>query len=375
LVTAVAPGTASITATSEGRSGSATLTVTNVPVASVSVTLTPSTVQVGQTSTATSTVRDANGNVLSGRVTTWSSSNTSIATVNTAGVITTLAPGTITITGTSETRTGSATLTVTAAPVASVVVTLSPSTVSAGQPSTATAVLRDANNNVVTGRVITWQSSNTAVATINSSTGAITTLRDGTSTITGTSEGKSGTATLTVTTLPVSTVTVSLAPSSVVEHATSQATAVLRASNGTTLTNRDITWISSDPTIATVDDAGLVTTLRPGSVTITATSEGRTGNAQLTVTQAAVASVVVTPSTATIESDGALAARRVQLSAKAFDANGRELIGRVFSWSSNKTAVATVSSSGLVTGQDEGTAIISATTGNRTGTAEITVRD
>jgi uncharacterized protein YjdB len=329
-------------------------------------------VTVGQTSQATAVTRDANGNTLTGRTVTWTSSNTSVATVNSSGLVTTLAAGSTTITGTSETKTGTATLTVTVAPVATVTVTLTPSSVNVGQTSQASAVTRDANNNVLTGRTVTWTSSNPNVATVNSA-GLITTLSAGTTTITGTSETKTGTATLTVTNAPVANVTVALSRTSVVEGATSQATATLRDASNNVLTNRVITWSSSNLAIATVDEDGLVTTHRPGSVTITATSETKSGTATLTVTEAAVARVEVTPSTATVAHNGSQAERRVQLTAKAFDANNRELQGRTFTWSSSSNSIATVSNAGLVLGRDDGTVTITASTGGKSDTATITV--
>jgi uncharacterized protein YjdB len=146
-------------------------------------------------------------------------------------------------------------------------------------------VLRDASNNVLTGRAITWTSSNTAVATVNSS-GLVTTLTAGSATITATSESQSGSAALTVTPVPapVASVTVSLASPSVTAGGTTQATAVLRDASNTELTGRVISWASSNTAVATVNSSGLVTTLTAGSATITATSESQSGSAALTVT-------------------------------------------------------------------------------------------
>jgi len=86
LVTGAGSGSATITATSEGKSGTATVTVTTVPVASVTVTPASANLQTGQTVQLTATARDASGNPLSGRVMTWTSTNTSIATVNGSGL-------------------------------------------------------------------------------------------------------------------------------------------------------------------------------------------------------------------------------------------------------------------------------------------------
>jgi hypothetical protein len=88
-----------------------------LPVATVTVTLSGASVQVGQSVQATATLRDASGNTLTGRSVQWSSSNASIATVNAAsGVVTGVAAGSVQITATSETRSGSADLSVTPDP-------------------------------------------------------------------------------------------------------------------------------------------------------------------------------------------------------------------------------------------------------------------
>src|SRR5205085_2223767 len=82
LVSGVTPGSATITATSEGKSGTSSISVTNVPVATVDVTPPSASVQAGQTVQLTATPKDANGAPLSGRTVTWSSSNTAVATVS-----------------------------------------------------------------------------------------------------------------------------------------------------------------------------------------------------------------------------------------------------------------------------------------------------
>src|SRR5205807_2066885 len=82
LVTGVALGTATITATSEGQAGTTTVTVSSVPVASVVVAPSVANILVGDTVQLTATTRDAAGTVLAGRATTWSSSNPSVATVS-----------------------------------------------------------------------------------------------------------------------------------------------------------------------------------------------------------------------------------------------------------------------------------------------------
>jgi uncharacterized protein YjdB len=292
MITALIAGATMITASAEGVSGSASLTVNATPpvaVASVSVSLSASSVVAGQSAQATATIKDASGNSLSGRVVTWESSNPGVATVSAAGTISTIAVGTTTITATSEGVAGSATLTVTAAPpapVATVSVSLSASSLVAGQTGQATATLKDAGGNTLSGRVVTWQSSAPGVATISSS-GGIAAIAAGTTTITATSEGKTGTATLTVTAAPpvaVASVTVSPTTASVQAGGTQQYTAVTRDASGNILTGRTITWGSNALGVATVSAGGLATAIATGSATITATSGTVSGTATINVT-------------------------------------------------------------------------------------------
>src|SRR5205814_1441854 len=102
------------TATSEGQNGAAAITVTPVPVASVTVTPATAGVAVGSTVQLTATPKDANGNPLTGRVVTWQSSNSAIASVNGSGLVSGVAAGgPVTITATSEGRSGTSAITVT----------------------------------------------------------------------------------------------------------------------------------------------------------------------------------------------------------------------------------------------------------------------
>jgi alpha-tubulin suppressor-like RCC1 family protein len=169
-------------------------------VATVTVNPPTSTLAIGGTVTLTATTKDASGTELTGRTITWSSEQASVATVNAStGVVTAVASGTATIKATSEGKSGSATITVSAVPVASVSVS-NP----AAQPMERTlttqlvATTKDASSNVLTGRVVTWTSSAPTVASVDPATGLVTALDRGTATITATSEGKTATTDLEV---------------------------------------------------------------------------------------------------------------------------------------------------------------------------------
>src|SRR5256884_69608 len=153
----------------------------------------------GQTVQLTATPRDANGNPLTGRVITWQSSNSAIASVNGSGLVTGVgAGGPVTMTATSEGQSGTASVTVTVAPGAAVTVRPGAGRVRAGQTVQLSAPLRDANGNIRRGRSVTWASNNTSVATVTG-TGLVTGKVAGSATITATSEGQNGTAAITVT--------------------------------------------------------------------------------------------------------------------------------------------------------------------------------
>ena len=281
LVTAIAPGTATIRATAEGQSGVSVITVVPVPVASVVLAPTTASISVGESVQFTATPRDAAGNALD-RPVTWSSSNPDIVVVSSEGLAVGLKAGSATISATSEGKTASATVTVKSVAVASVTITPSTATLREGDSITLVATTRDASGAVLTGRAITWTSSRTSVATV-SSEGVVRAVGVGTATITATSEGKSGTASITVVPVPVASVVVTPPSATVEEGKKIPLTATTYDDQGRVLTGRSITWSSSDTRIATVNGNGEVTGRREGTVTITATSEGKSGTATVRV--------------------------------------------------------------------------------------------
>jgi uncharacterized protein YjdB len=379
LVTAIAAGTATITGTSEGISDGVVLTVSApppAPVATVNALLGDSSLIIGATTTATAELKDAGGNVLTGRTVAWASSDVAIATVDAStGLVTAIAAGTATITGTSEGISDGVVLTVSApppAPVATVNALLGDSSLIIGATTTATAELKDAGGNVLTGRTVTWATSDAATATVDASTGLVTAIAAGTATITGTSEGISDGVTVTVTTpppAPVATITLSTPDSSLVVFDTVQVTAVLKDAGGNTLTGRTITWASSDSSKASISPAGQFAARDTGAVIISATSEGVTSTITITIALAPVASVAVTLPSATL-TVGATTTAAAELK----DARGNVLTGRTIAWTTNTPSVATVDpATGVVTAIAAGTATITATSEGVSNGAVVTV--
>ena len=168
------------------------------------------------------------------------------------------------------------------APVATVGVTLNAPSLTVGQSTQAVATVKDANGTVLTDRPVSWTTSNSAVATVDAS-GLVKAVSAGSATITATADSASGSATLTVAAASVAMVTVAVGASSLTVGQTTQATATVKDADGNVLTDRVVTWSSSNPSAATVSSTGLVTAAAAGSANIIATSEGKSGSATLTV--------------------------------------------------------------------------------------------
>ena len=336
---------------------------TSVTVSPGSATLTA----IEETARFTAEVRDQNGQGMAGAAVAWTSSDASVAAVDASGQVTAAANGSATITATAGSVSGTAAVTV-AQVVSAVVVTPAADTlVALGDTVRLAAEAADANGHAVGVSEFQWASSDTLVAVVDGS-GLVTAAGNGSATITAAAGGATGTAVVTV---------VQAAGSVTVEPAEATLSALgdtvrLAAeafdANGNEVVDPRFSWSSSDAAVATVDSTGLVTAVSAGSATITAAAGGATGTAVVTVVQAA-GSVTVEPAEATLSALG----DTVRLAAEAFDANGNEVVDAQFSWSSSDAAVATVDSTGLVTAAGSGTATISASAGNASATARITV--
>jgi hypothetical protein len=172
------------------------------------VTVSPysSTVAVGATTPLQATVKDQNGNVMTGQSVTWSTNNAAAATVSTTGLVTGVGAGLATITATSAEKFGTSNVTVNAVPppapvVTTVAVAPASASIAAGTSTLLQATVRDQNGTVMSGQTVTWSSDSPLLATVSSS-GLVTGVTAGSATITATSSSKTGTSTITVTALP-----------------------------------------------------------------------------------------------------------------------------------------------------------------------------
>jgi uncharacterized protein YjdB len=282
--TALAAGSATITAALKGVSGTATLTVQPKSLTAIAIAPNSASLMIGgaQQFTATGTYNDGSTANVTSSVS-WSSSTPPVATVNATGEATAVAAGSSAITAALNGASGTATLTVLAKSLSGISVAPSAANLAIGvtQQFTATGNYNDGSTANVTS-LATWTSSSPAVAAINS-TGLATGIVAGSSTIRASLSGFSSTAALTVAT--VTSILVSPASPTIAVDAAQQLTATATYSNGSTAdVSSSATWTSSAPAIAFVDAAGLAGGVLAGSSTITASYAGAHGTSSLTVT-------------------------------------------------------------------------------------------
>ena len=226
----------------------------------------------------------------------------------------------------------------------------------------------DSRGDVVPGRPVTWTTSRASVASVSSS-GVVTGLTPGSAVITATVDGRSGVAAVTVSPAPVAFVVVSPSSAALVVGQALALEAEPRSAAGHPLTGRAVAWSSQPLQVATVSASGVVIAVSPGTATITASSEGRSGTAQITVVPPTVQRVEVTPATATIETGSSF-----RLTATVYDTRGNVIPGPSVAWTSSDTRVATVDGDGRVRGERQGIVTIMATSGSASGTSRITVQ-
>ena len=392
LVTAVAAGTAMITATgNDVTSMPATITVEELPpvVAGVEIVdAMPVMLEIGDTHQLMAVARTSEGTMVAGLTFAWSSDDNEVATVDSTGLVSAIGAGMADITAmTEETTSEPVTVTVAEPPpiVDRVTVTPSSATIEEGETRRFTATAYESDNTVIPDKTFTWSSSNPSVATVSPSSGSSTTVRGviaGTTTIEATVDGKSDTATLTVTEPPPVVDRVSVSPSSatIEEGDTRRFRATAYTSDNEVIPGKTFTWRSSNPSVATVSpSSGSSTTARgvnAGSTTIRASVDGKSDTARLTVTEPppVVDRVSVSPSSASIEEG-----ETRRFTATAYESDGTVIPGKTFTWSSSNPSVATVSpSSGSSTtarGVNAGSTTIRASVDGKSNTATLTVTE
>jgi uncharacterized protein YjdB len=375
LAMGVTPGSSTITASATGTSGtvssSAVLTITSAALTTVNVTPVAVSIPLGtvQQFTATGTFSDNTAQDLTGSVT-WSSSPTTVASITVSGLATGKNVGTVTITATFGTITGSVPATVDASNLKSIAVTPANPAIaqSTSEQFTATGTFTDGSTHNLTAQVA-WSSSNTVAATVGSSSGLAKGLSPGSSTISATL-GITGSTVLEVTNATITSMSVSPSGRTIAPATQLQFTATGTFSdNSTQVLNRDATWASDNTAVATVGAVGLVTAVGSGTAHIGANFGGVSGSALLTVSSATLKSIAVTPASAVM----APASTLLFTATGTYSDGTTQNISNDATWSTSATKVASITNYGQVTGQSAGSATITAQQGSVSGTAAVVV--
>jgi uncharacterized protein YjdB len=353
LVTGLAVANTPITATLNGVSGSTTVTVTAATVASITITVPVASIAKGTTAQLTATCNFSDGTTQDCTTqVSWTSGDNRIAEVSNAsgtqGLVTGLGIGSTSITGTFNGISGSATVTVTVATLSSIQVTPPNPSLAKGTtvPLTATGTFSDGTTQDLTTQV-SWTSGDNTIAEVSNvagSQGLVTGVAVASTPITATLNGVSGATTVTVTAATVASITVTVPVASIAKGTTAQLTATCNFSDGTTQDcTSQVSWTSGDNTIAEVSNAsgtqGLVTGQGVGNTSITATFNGVSGSANVTVTPATLSSIQVTSPDSSIAKG-----TTVQLTATSTFSDGttQDLTTQV-SWTSGDNTIASVS--------------------------------
>lgn len=270
----------------------------------------------------------------------------------------------------------SPTLTPPPATLISIAVTPANKTLALGltQQYTATGNYSNGTSRNITTQV-TWSANcggvlcTPAPAASISASGLATTSTTGTITIVATLGSISGRTTLYVTAASLLSITVTPANPTVNQYSTQQFTATGHYSDGTSAVLSSVTWSSATPATATINSTGLATAVVAGTSTITATMGSITGSTLMTVSAVTLQSIAVIPTNPSLAKGFT---RQLTATGTYSDATVRDITSQV-AWSSVDSTVASISSSGLVTGLTLGSSLMSATLAGLTGSTTVTV--
>ena len=283
-VTAVKPGTATIKATVGDHEATVIVTVPEVHIDTVYINKTETSIEKGNSETLNVIINPED--TTDDKTVTWSSTDTTIATVDQNGKVTAVAPGTATIKATVAGKTAECIVTVTSTLTD---ITLSTTNVTFEKGHTVTITVTYNPEDTTDDKTVTWSSDNENVATVDEN-GVITGKTAGSAII----KAKVGNITKTVKVkVIVPLIGISLKSKTTILKGGSE-TLVVTYNPEDTTSDKTVTWTSSDTTVATVDQNGKVTALKEGTANITATVGSLTATTEVTVKEIKMTGINIT---------------------------------------------------------------------------------
>lgn len=230
-----------------------------------------------------------------------------------------------------------------------------------------TATALDKNGAAISGRTVSWSTSDAAIASITPA-GVATAVAPGQASIRASVDGVVGSAPLTVLSLSVSSVEISGGGSALLPGETVRLSAVAKGDAGTVIPGKTFVWSTSNASVAAVSSDGIVLAVAPGTANIGASTDGKSSAVAVTVEASALTAIVVAPSPMLVGVRGTYA-----VSAAGADQRGKPINVSQFTFQSSDPTIAAVSASGSVTGMRAGTASITASAQGIVGTTTVTV--
>lgn len=235
-----------------------------------------------------------------------------------------------------------------------------------GQSYHYTVAATDGTGTPISGVNVLWHSRDGGIATVDQN-GLVSALGSGSTAIVA-SVGKISDEVLLMVRIPVQRISLAPAQSSLLVGKTGQLIARVEDGSGGQITGRMIEWQSSAPAVARVSDGGLVTAITSGTATITASSDGQSGTALVSVL-VPIAGLRVAPASISLYPGDSS-----RVDATSVDPNGNSLPGRSLVWSTGDPAVATVSSPGMLRATGVGTTFVVAAAEGQRDSARVEVR-
>ena len=277
VVTAVGPGSASVTATCGEFTAKADFTVV-IPVTGVAISQGEMNLNVGQYGQLAASCVPAN--TTESPYITWSSDNPAVATVNEGGVVFGVGPGTCTITANHD-MVGATCVVHVFQPLTGIAVT--PESLTIVETTTARLGVTFLPQDTTDDKSVTWSSSDPGVASVDGN-GVVTGVSEGSCVITATSNARGFAASTAVTVMPF--VEVDSVAISETEHtltAQGEQFALTASYEPADATIGGISWTTSDASVVTVDASGVVTAVWSGTATVTARAGSQAASCTVTV--------------------------------------------------------------------------------------------
>ena len=408
LTASTTAGTATVSATSGGASGSTDVAFVAGPAANVAISADPATLPANGSSTSTisALVTDANGNPVAGESVSF---GTTLGTINPATATTDengLATATLTSTTTADTATVSATANGIAASTdvpflaggpSNVAVTADPTTLTADGTSTSSisALVTDENGNPLSGQEVTFATTDGTIAPSSATTDAngvatatlTSSTTAGTATVNATADSAVGSVDVTFAAGAPATIVVTADPESLTADgtSTSSVTAMVTDANGNPVAGAEVSFVTTEGSIAataTTDNTGTAAVLltaptTAGTATVSATAGDASGSTSVEFVAGPAANAVVSATPETLPADGSSTST---ITAHITDANGNPVSDETVTFATSLGTVAPetattnedgVATTTLTAATAAGTAIVNAIANAASGSTEV----